>query len=250
MRASAVLRDLSQFFLPVACVACRSAVPPELNGPLCVGCRTRLKSVPGPRCRRCGFPLGTNQPVAGTADRLPHQDDCSECREWPDELTSARTAVALLPPADAVIHGLKYEGWTGLAPVMAERMVRVARGLDVDLVVPVPTSTRRRRKRGYNQAELLARELAERLHLPFWDLLARRKDGPTQVSLPPDQRLANVRNAFAVKGEGRARVVDRSVLLVDDVLTTGATAGEVARTLVSAGATAVHLRAFARALPA
>ena len=96
---------------------------------------------------------------------------------------------------------------------------------------------------------MLARPLAERLEIPFGDLLVRRKDGATQVSLPPDQRLANVRNAFVVQGEGKARVVGRSVLLVDDVLTTGATAGEVARTLVSAGAAMVHIRAFARALP-
>jgi ComF family protein len=247
--AIAILRDLSHFLLPSACVSCQSAVPPELDGPLCSACRTRLRSVPGPACLRCGFPLGTTQPLAGTARPVPTQQDCYECQEWPEELTSARTGVVLRPPADALVHGLKYEGWTTLAPLMAERITRVSRGLGADLVVPVPTSRSRKRSRGYNQAELLGRKLAERLRLPFQDLLLRQKDGPTQVSLPPDQRLANVRNAFVVQGEGRGRVAGRNVLLVDDVLTTGATAGEVARTLVSAGAASVHLRAFARALP-
>lgn len=247
-----MLRELSHFLLPSACVACRSAVPPEMDGPLCLGCRTRLKPVSSPGCRRCGFPLGTLQPVAGASPgprATETADDCEECREWPEELTSARTATALRPPADALVHGLKYEGWTALAPLMAARIGQVTRGLSVDLVVPVPTSRGRRRVRGYNQAELLARELAECLGLPFLDPLQRRTEGPTQVSLPPDQRLANVRNAFVVRGERTGRVVGRNVLLVDDVLTTGATAGEVAKTLVSAGAVTVHLRAFARALP-
>ena len=196
--------------------------------------------------------MGTGQPLAGATPRpltTEDRDDCDECAQWPAELATARTAVALRPPADALVHGLKYEGWTALAPVMAERMVQVAGGLGVDIVVPVPTSSGRKRLRGYNQAELLARELAERLGLPFLDPLQRQKEGPTQVSLPPDQRLANVRNAFVVKGEKTGRVVGRTILLIDDVLTTGATAGEVAKTLVSAGAVTVHLRAFARALP-
>jgi ComF family protein len=158
--------------------------------------------------------------------------------------------VALRPPADALVHGLKYEGWTKLAPLMADLMVRATRRVSVDIVVPVPTSSRRKKTRGYNQAELLARPIAERLRLPLQDPLLRRKDGPTQVSLPPDQRLANVRNAFVVRGEGGGLIEGRNVLLVDDVLTTGATAGEVARTLAGEGAHQVHLCAFARALPA
>ena len=216
---------------------------------MCHRCRTKLKAISSPSCTRCGFPLGTGQPLAGFGESRSWPDGCAECDDWPIELTTARSACGLIPPANVLVHGLKYGGWTALAPVLAERMVRVTRGLDVDIAVPVPTSKARRKARGYTQAELLGRELAQRLQLPFRDALERVRGGPTQVSLPPDQRLANVRNAFAVRGDDVGQVVGRSVLLIDDVLTTGATAGEIAKTLAEAGATAIHLRSFARALP-
>ena len=250
MRGAAFLRDLEHFLLPHACVSCADAVPPELDGPVCLGCRLALRSPPAPLCDRCGISLGTRVPLAGARNGEAAYGICGECRDWPAELRSARAAVVLAPPADDLVHGLKYEGWTALAPVMAERMGRVVwrRGRESTVVVPVPTTRRRRRRRGYNQAALLARALSRRLERRFATPLERTSEGPTQVSLPPDQRLANVKNAFSVKA-GETRVIaGRSVLLVDDVLTTGATAGEVARTLVAAGADEVHLVTFARAL--
>jgi len=244
-----LLRDLEHFLLPHACVSCGDAVPPELDGPVCLGCRLRLRPPPAPLCDRCGVPLGTRVPLAGERCDPRRAPDCRECVDWPDALLSARAAVILESPADDLVHGLKYEGWTALVPFMAARMGRAARSRAADtVVVPVPTTGRRRRRRGYNQAALLARAVARTLDRPFATPLERRSEGPTQVSLPPDQRLANVKNAFSVRGDGTHEITGRSVLLVDDVLTTGATAGEVARTLVAAGAGGVHLVTFARAL--
>ena len=117
------------------------------------------------------------------------------------------------------------------------------------LITPIPTTRRRARTRGYNQARLLAEAVAGRVDMPLVDALERRQGGPTQVGLHPAQRRANVRRAFTVRAEARAKLEGARVLLVDDVLTTGSTAMEAARPLVQAGATQVFLSTFARALP-
>jgi ComF family protein len=117
------------------------------------------------------------------------------------------------------------------------------------VVVPVPTTRRRERARGYNQARLLAAEYARLRGLRLVDGLTRREGGGTQVSLHPEERRANVEAAFALRKGGEARLDGRRVILVDDVLTTGATAGAAARVLERAGARGVLVVSFARALP-
>ena len=117
------------------------------------------------------------------------------------------------------------------------------------VIVPIPTTRRRARTRGYNQARLLAEAVADRVDMPLVDALERRQGGPTQVGLHPAERRANVRRAFAVRSDARAIISGARVLLVDDVLTTGSTAEAAARPLVQAGATQVFLSTFARALP-
>ena len=117
------------------------------------------------------------------------------------------------------------------------------------LIVPIPTTRRRARTRGYNQARLLAEVLADRVDMPLVDALERRHGGPTQVGLHPAERRANVKRAFTVRADARTTLTGARVLLVDDVLTTGSTAIEAARPLVQAGATQVFLSTFARALP-
>ena len=126
------------------------------------------------------------------------------------------------------MHGLKYEGWRELAPLMAELMERrlltaldALDDLDEYVVTCVPTSAAHRRRRGYDQAELLARALSGRTGLPFAHLLARGRQKRTQVSLHPQQRMANVRDAFSHRPADGQPAGGRDVLLVDDVLTTG-----------------------------
>ena len=136
---------------------------------------------------------------------------------------------------------------------MGERMARSAIPGELlsssYLIAPIPTTRRRARTRGYNQARLLAEAVADRVGMPLVDVLERRQGGPTQVGLHPVERRANVRRAFTVRAEARATLKGARVLLVDDVLTTGSTAMEAARPLVQAGATQVFLSTFARALP-
>lgn len=117
------------------------------------------------------------------------------------------------------------------------------------MVVPVPTTRARRRRRGYNQAAVLARALSEMLERPFRSALRRRRAGRTQVALQPLERGRNVRRAFTLRDRSARRLPGRTVLLVDDVLTTGATAAAAARTLGRAGVADVTVVTFARALP-
>lgn len=244
------LRSLLDFLLPGGCVVCRRWIAgSDESGPIVCGpCRSRLSPASWPRCPRCHHPRGTGREEA---------DDCLECRDWPEELAAARYAYVLVAPASDLVHALKYEGWRELAGVMAAPMARAARSVSATLagpggfvVVPVPTTARRLRERGYNQAGLLAEGVAARLGLPVAEALTRARALASQTALAPGERRENVRGAFSVGRRDDAELIaGRSVLLVDDVLTTGATAGEAALTLVRAGAERVVLVTFARALP-
>lgn len=149
------------------------------------------------------------------------------------------------------MHALKYEGWSGLAPFMGDA---IAGALASDaapgaIVVPVPTTRRRERERGYNQAALLADRVAARFDAPRVDALLRPGEAASQTDLAPAARRENVREAFTANPVVIEVVSGRHVLLIDDVLTTGATAGAAAVVLSGAGARSVTLGAFARALP-
>lgn len=238
--------DLVDLLLPGGCVACGNWIPePHAVRLVCGSCRARLPRAPWPRCPRCHLPLGTGR--SGTAR-------CRECADWPDALDHARFATVLAPPADKLVHALKYGGWAELAREMGRTMASLrlpaAPAGASRLVVPVPTTRERVRERGYNQAELLARSVAETLDIPFLEGLVRVRGGATQVALPPSQRRANVKGAFAARGgEAAPRIEGAHVVLVDDVLTTGSTAGAAASELVRMGASEVTLLVYARAMP-
>jgi ComF family protein len=190
------------------------------------------------RCRRCGL-----KTPAGF-------DECGACLIDPPPFERTIVAVDYGYPWDGLVTRFKFRDALDLTNALAHRMLEAIasdRYAAPELLLPMPLSDSRLKERGYNQAWELARRLAKALHCRVdANLLLRVRHTPHQLALHPEQRAANVRGAFAVEPRRLADVRGRRVTLVDDVMTTGATAAEAARTLLRAGASEVHLWVVAR----
>lgn len=150
----------------------------------------------------------------------------------------------------SIVHALKYRGWHAVALEIGERIARLgcpAGSANVTLA-PVPLAPSRLRERGYNQSELIARPIAARWRVPLWgDALERLRSTETQTRLTPEDRLANVSNAFRVRDARRKAMRNAHVVLVDDVVTTGATLNACAAALHEGGAREISYVTFGRA---
>jgi ComF family protein len=176
---------------------------------------------------------------------------CGSCLRSPPPFARAVGAVDRSFPWDRLILNLKFHGLVELATPLAQQLIaalRAAAGAhDIDLVLPVPLAPTRLAERGYNQAWELAHRVAREFALPSnatW--LQRPIDGAHQADLPRDERATNLRGALMVHPQHRAHVAGRRVALVDDVMTTGATAREASTALLRAGAASVAFWAAAR----
>lgn len=150
------------------------------------------------------------------------------------------------------MHALKYSGWHSIGAPVAERMTRLSWPIDVVdercLLVPVPLSASRWRERGYNQAAVIADALASRWNVPArTDVLERSRSTATQTKLTPEQRLANVSNAFRVAAGAAPALRNAHVVVVDDVITTAATLNACAAALFAGGARILSYVTFGRA---
>lgn len=156
----------------------------------------------------------------------------------------------LQPPADRIVYALKYDGWEALGRFMGEALARLALPPDVEreatLVVPVATTPARLRQRGYNQAQVIARAYAAITGRRCVAVLERTRGSETQVSLQPADRIANVAGVFRVRADTPTSVDGAHLILVDDVLTTGATTEHLSRLLRRAGAARVDVYCLAR----
>jgi ComF family protein len=155
-------------------------------------------------------------------------------------------------PASSIVHSLKYAGWAKVADEMAERMSRLRWPQDVveerSGIVPIPLGSARKRQRGYNQSELLARGLSRRWDIPVWpDVVGRARETESQTRLTPEQRQGNVAGSFAIRSGAQHAVAGAHIVVVDDVVTTAATLNECAKVLYQAGARIVSYVTFGRA---
>jgi len=176
---------------------------------------------------------------------------CGSCLASPPPFDAAFARVDYAYPWDRLIPAFKFRDALDLAPALADAIVEACAGRDPDetppLVVAVPLSAARLRERGFNQAWELARRVAPRLGgSAERSLLLRLRDTPHQIALPPRERAGNVRGAFAVEPRRLSELRGRTVALVDDVMTTGSTATEVAQVLKQAGAARVEVWVVAR----
>jgi ComF family protein len=219
-----------------ACAACARPLEEPTRGPVCARCWAGITPITAPLCDRCGDPLPSWRVIS------VEQQQCARCRRGRSVVRRSRAIGPYEGSLRAIVHALKYDGRRSVARPLAAMLARAGADLlrDADLVVPVPLHRARRRRRGFNQAE----ELARHLGVPIRHALRRARSTPSQTDLPAARRHANVRNAFALRW--RARVRGACVVLVDDVSTTGATLDACARVLVAAGAREVRALTAAR----
>lgn len=224
--------------LPPQCLSCRGEV--GIAGALCAACWRGIDFLSPPFCALCGFPFE----FESGEDAL-----CGACSRRPPAFDRARAVMRYNEASRGLILGFKHADKTHAAPAFGRWMARAGDGLlaEGDLVVPVPLHWTRLFRRRYNQAALLAGALAREAGLPAArDLLVRKRPTPSQGRLSREARWRNVRGAFAVRQGRRRLLAGRRVILVDDVLTTGATAEACAKTLKRAGASEVHVLVLAR----
>jgi ComF family protein len=245
-RASAPFRAafgrLLNVALPTLCPACREPVG---GSGLCASCWSKLSLIAPPYCERLGIPFAYD-PGPGVLSMQAISD--------PPAYHRARAAVRYDDIARALVHALKYGDRLDLAPTMGRWMARAGCEVleDADALIPVPLHWRRLWTRRFNQSALLARAIAQASGaVEVADATLKRvKATAHQVGLSQAERARNVQGAFRVPDDRKADVVGRRLVLIDDVLTSGATSDACARALLRAGARSVDLLVFARVVDA
>src|SRR5580692_10280045 len=223
--------------LPTLCVACREPVSGE---GVCARCWAKLSFIAPPCCPRLGIPF-----VYDPGPELLSMEAIAN----PPAYQRARAAVRYDEVARTLVHSLKYQDRTDLAPAMGRWMARAGRELldGADMLIPVPLHWRRAWHRRYNQSGALARSIERASGVRLrGDVLQRVRPTEQQVGLSRPQRASNVQGAFKVSAERQAEIAGRRAILIDDVLTSGATLDACARALLRAKAAQVDVLVFAR----
>jgi ComF family protein len=223
--------------LPQLCASCRE---PVRDTGVCAACWSKLSFIAPPYCERLGIPF-VYDPGPGILSMEAIAD--------PPAYHRARAAVRYDDVARTLVHALKYGDRLDLAPTMGSWMATAGKPLlsDADALVPVPLHWRRQWTRRFNQSALLAEVITKAVNVPVsYRALKRVKATPQQVGLSQAARAQNVQGAFRVPPDGKAEVAGRRLILVDDVLTSGATMDACARALLRAGAAQVDALVFAR----
>lgn len=236
-----ILRPLLDLLLPPLCPSCRAMVAEP--GSLCPDCWKGMDFLARPFCQRCGLPFSFD---AGDGEALV----CAACLDDPPPWREARSVLRYNDASKGLILAFKHADRTDLAPALARWMSRAGAELmeRSDLIVPVPLHWLRLFQRRFNQSALLAQALGKIARKPVApDLLARTRRTASQGHLKRSERFGNVKGAFAVRKGQLSAIQGKTVLLIDDVLTSGATAKECAKTLLKAGAKEVDMLTVARA---
>jgi ComF family protein len=221
-----LLKSLADFVYPPICYGCDAEVE---EGLVCEGCRLALfthELAVCPKCRR---------PCTRTAET------CGQC-ETPFSLGRVRALGLYVPPFDKLVQAFKYSGKTKVGELLGQSLAALVQQDEVlsaaDAVCPIPLHPARLRERGFNQSLLLAAAISMSTRAPLVECLTRTRYTPTQTTkTKPEQRLKNVEGAFRIRPG--ADIDGKTVLLVDDVMTTGATLDQAARALLKGGAASV-----------
>lgn len=223
---------------PPQCLNCDALVP--THGTLCNGCWQQLHFITEPCCARCGLPFEYE---------IGEGAECAACIEDAPIYDRARSVLVFDEVSKALVHKLKFQDDTYLARIFAKWMVKQANVLftDAEIIVPVPLNRWRLASRRYNQSALLAKHIAklsDKPYMPEWIIRTRRTQ--PQTGLNKSEREENVRGAFVVPEAAEPALKNASILLVDDVMTTGATIEACAKTLLKGGAKSVNVLTLSR----
>lgn len=218
-----IFEYLLDFILPRSCIACKEEIA---QGFACHNCLNNIWVIKSPRCPKCGRSISATK-------------TCKFCRHE-KYLNYGRAWALYVQPVDRIVHFFKYRRFTDIARFLGLGMANILSSdyylKEVDMIVPVPLFWWKKLRRGYNQAQILSEIISAECGIKILNALRRIKNTRTQTKLDHKKRKENVLNAFVVKEE----VKDKNVLLIDDVMTTGATIKECARVLKEAGAQNVY----------
>lgn len=230
--SSVIVSGLVNFIFPSACPSCSKPTDSLAHAPFCRQCWQSIGHCAGPSCRTCGVHLVS-----------VHADRCQHCLEDPPAFTRALSFTHYEGLIASAIHHFKFLGIRRLSRPLSEFLLfHDTEGIDA--LIPVPLSPKGLKSRGFNQALLLSRHLSRERKIPLlMDVLRKVAETPPQVGLSAKERTANVKRAFACTG----RVTGMNLLLIDDVMTTGATVNACSKQLLRAGAKSVSVLTLARA---
>jgi ComF family protein len=237
-------QSLLNLIFPTDCRACRQPLDPGARSLICSGCWGSFYYLEGPRCPDCGKSFISSTALAHSPEHL-----CQDCRLHPPAFEQALSIAAFEGALRQAIHLFKFDGKTllgrELAELLAQRAGTLLDGQAPDYIIPVPLHWFRRWRRGFNQSKILARALSKTAGAPLAHNLKRIRYTKPQFSVDAKEKEKNVRGAFAVRRPQALK--DKTVLLVDDIYTTGATVRECAKVLKKAGARKVLVLTLARA---
>lgn len=227
-----LIANLFNILYPAKCPSCGNSPDVFSYSPICSSCWSGIKKYTGPSCSVCALPLSSE-----------YGRVCGQCLKKPPPFSRVITYGLYEGIMREAISQLKFCGLRRLSSPLASLLT----GFDlpaVDGVVPVPLTIKRLRERGFNQSLLIARIISKKIGVPLlMDILVKKKETPPQIGLSAKERLLNLKNAFEVKGN----IKSLRLLLVDDVMTTGATLTECSKQLMKSGAEEIIVLTLARA---
>jgi ComF family protein len=230
-----MLNKFLNLLFPETCPICQNPCLNHETAPICVDCWQSIRKYNGPLCKKCGTPLVSDVSIK-----------CGECLKEEPAFEFARSFGLYDNPLRKGINLLKYHGKKRLSRPLSELLIKA--GLpEADIVLPVPLHHRRLRKREFNQSALISKYIAEEIKSKFIpDCLVKVRDTLPQVGLRYKARVKNIKGAFKVRNSDLIK--NRKIILVDDVVTTGATIRECSRTLKKAGAGKIYVVSLAHGM--
>ncbi len=232
-RDEALQSNPLDLLFPPVCLVCHRRIS-KAKDVLCPDCRDRTAVITDDYCTKCGTPL--------------KESFCQSCAEHDYVFSFSRSVYQYGDVIQALIHELKYQGFNSPAKFLAEGMQSYTKDnheyAGYDLVMSVPLHRVRKRERGYNQSELIARKLARSLDIPYSEPVQRKYYTQSQTLLSSEERKHNLKDAF----RARKNLQGKKIILVDDVFTTGSTVNEISKTLREAGASKIAVITASRAV--